>query len=422
MSISIDTLLLIFILLATILIVYIFWRKTENRIVKVLLFSISLSLFMYSGYGIAYDDIDNKYIINYLIYLICVLFPIFYVNRKSGDSYSGFTKFDAIIIHHYSTIKTLAFLYVLLKFIPVFYPSFTLFDALRLKIAVQSDFFKLQQAFNQSIVGNLDSISNFTLPFFFVVLYKLKADNKTVKLFFLILLFVFLQYARFLYLGRYQMVIYGLFLFITLFAFKDNLIEIKKKIVLTICAVLFLLVPVFYSYTFFRLGLDADRLSYTDSLTLLLDSEARYPQYYDMITRFSHSIIYVLEWFLWIICLPIPSILWGAKPAALFGDDFTRMVTGLDRMDGGYSILLPSLLGESMFVFGPILFFIHGLVVGIIIAYVFKYVNRNATLSVFALYLALSTFAIGRGGTGSVLPPIINYSIALWLFFIFIRK
>ena len=417
MLLNLDLNILIVLLLSSILIILFFTTLVKNNMIKILIVCLGLSVFIYSGYGIAYNTVENHFIYYYIVYLIAILAPVAYINRRNVLNTTAETTLDSLLIHSRSTVALFAYIYLFCIAVPLFYPNFQLFDALTFKMNLMAEFFDNKRILKNSFVGIIDYLSNLVLPFFFIYLARLKNEGKNKKVLALILLFIFLIYGRILYLARNQMLVFGVFLYITIFALKNSKIHINRKHIFVLVSILMLLVPFLFNYTFIRQGNSSLNISYTEILTLLLESETGYPEYYGMLENHVNKEFGLINFILWIICLPIPSFVWHTKPAPVWNDAFTYLITGLNRGDVGYVVLLPSIMGEGLFISGVSFFWLHALLIGTIIGIIFRYLTRHKTLIVYSIYMIILSLTLGRGGSGSYIPSLINTSVAIVLFY-----
>lgn len=400
--------------------VYVYYYKHIDGIVpKLALFTSLLSIFIYSGYGISMNDVSNSYIVNYFVSILCFSYPFykeFKINRSVSVSNIGW--FDTYLVEHYFIIKYVALFYLLLTLFPCVFPSFKLFDVLLHGISITDIYEQYNFRKDNQLIRLSDSIRMFIAPFFYAYILFLRVNSsKKILPLLLLLLNIYLEVARFSYIGRYQMVVDFLIVYFFYYCIDENGFLFSKKQLIILSSIALLSVPFMYAYLYIRLGVEAETLSFTESFTSLIESEVYYPQYYEHIL--TSSILRdesSLKFILWLICLPIPSVVWAEKPT-LHNDVFTFSLTGLHRTDDGYSSLLPSYLGESMIYFGNYFYWFYALLIGFIFAKILIFLLKNKYLLLYAVVLSLKLLVIGRAGATAIVPTFINGCLLLFLIY-----
>lgn len=389
-------------------------QKYLNVAVLVLL----TTVFVYSGAGIAYSNVPVEFAYKYIIYIICLVSPFVFIDRKSNLNPNTLSSFDKYIFNHYMLIKRLAIIYLVLLFIPIIYPEFKLFDIFTKFNVSSSEDHSVKLLYSSNIViGIINTFAVFFKPFFYIFLILLCTKNKSNKqAVVLFIIFFLFQYMKTLYLGRYQILVFLLQLLILAFCIKGYRLQITRRQILIFGAIFISLIPALYAFTYLRLGIKVDNVSFNTAATLLISSEIWYPTYYEHIVTDSSLLSQTpLMFILWIIFLPIPSFLWAEKPT-VESDVFTQSITGLSYSDANYSSLLPSAMGEGLMFFGSNFYWVHALIVGWVFASLLKYLSQNKTLVFFNIQCIIMAFTFGRGGAMSFIAPLINGCISIILF------
>lgn len=405
---TLDTFLLELIFGITVLILSVSLLIIKDTLVRLLCLFMTISYFIYSGFGIAYSYIDDLYFENYILFLICLLIPFVILGGNNIEQSTN--RLDTFLENSPHFLRFCAIAYLCLLLVPLVYPEFKLFNLFSVGFKGLIDFYEQRLEYKSNFIVSLsDTIAVFFRPFFFIYLTHLQVKKtNTLKIVLLLVLMIFLSYSRYGYLSRYQMVTFMLLILSLLYFVKGYGIHIKAKYLALILFISFLSVPFLYSFTYIRLGEDADTgLSYMESLTLLLESEVYYPIYYDhtLTSPFLDKLDGVI-FVLWLICLPIPSFIWPSKPK-IPNDLFTYSLTGKNITDANYASSLPSLLGES-FMFFKENYWLEALILGIILIVIIKYLRRHRSLNFYLVYLIIMSLTIGRGGASSYMANVIN--------------
>ena len=217
--------------------------------------------------------------------------------------------------------------------------------------------------------------------------------------------------------------IYLLYFLFSIGLLRYGEIRLDKRMVVLMIVTAIAVVPFLVSFTFARTGQSYSGESFIDSLRALVDGETYYPIYYDRILRDGQNLVKPGEFISWLICLPIPSVLWPGKPTIDPSYEFTKMLIGyISKTAATYYNSLPSILGEAFMIFGRSFSFIEGFLLGIFIGIYFKFFFRSKKLSALTMYMLLMLATIGRGGATSYMSVLINGSIILILWLLTISR
>lgn len=403
--------------------------------VKLMFIIITTGIFVYSGLGISQTSVNNIYIIHYFIFLIVLLSTIRLIcskkvvftigkrgyNREQRDKLAD--RLESSLDGMNKAILLFTVLFFAAHLLYMVYPTNRLSSLFDFTNFTSHGIHGRRVVHNSYVLLKLaDAIGTATLPFFFIYLYNCAIGNKRKKIigFILCLFWIVLEFGKYNYLSRYQLVIYLGFIVMYFIVCKYKEIKIDKKTIVLIVVTVIILIPALVSFTDIRLGRSVTQLSFSDSLSALLEDESNYPKYYDICIKNS-GLVDPLQYLFWIISLPIPSAIWRGKPVVQIAYSFTGLFNSTTVTESNYSNLLPSVLGESFLIFGQYLFWIEAIIIGIVIGIYFNYFIQSKKLSLLTAYMILMLATIGRGGSQSYLSVIINGSIVLILW-IYIAK
>lgn len=423
-SFEIEAQVLLLIILITILVSVFVVHRQKSPQIKLLIILMLSGVFFYSGYGISYRIVDNEYILKYILFIICLCLPLVLFNIDNRNKSFEFSQLDIYLLNHKILVRNLAIAFLICYFIPLIYPEFKLFNALKNPGFSLENLWKDRWAYKEnSVIVIVDAFKAFFQPFFFIYLTQLQVEKvKNRKVVLLYSSVILMLYMRYSYLGRYQMVVYGLIIYLLAFCVKGYSFKIAKKNIVIIISVILSLIPFLYAFTFIRQGQTANLgFSFGEVLGLLIDSEAYYPINYDIAAHSSALRGQTpMTFILWLIFLPIPSFVFPGKPT-LQGDAFTYAVSGKSFGDANFSSSLPSVLGESFMFFGSDYYWIGSIIIGSVIFVVFRFLLRHRTLSFFTVYLVVFSLTLGRGGASSYMSTLINGSIAVFLLNFYVK-
>jgi hypothetical protein len=177
-------------------------------------------------------------------------------------------------------------------------------------------------------------------------------------------------------------------------------------------------IPFLLWYEKFRIGGSLSDISLTESFKELIFKETDYPKYYEYINIYMNGNISAIKYLLWLIFLPIPFPL---KPTLALNTIFSEMILGISKGSYRYYVLLPSLLGESFLIYGKYFYWIHAIVIGVVIASICKFMEKHRCLTFNNIYYSIYILTIARGGSQGYLGYIINSSMPIVLAIIMIN-
>lgn len=407
------------------LIVFLFSSRKENNTTKLIFGFMLFTVFVYSGAGISYESVSNKYIISYALFCIglSVSAKVMLHNKlifgRKNNSYGNFSsrRFDFNYDNKFVTF--LAILFMITNGMHLIVPSFNILKLFSPGLPTSELIYARRAASNTNIILRICSTINiFCLPFFCMYLKKLIDQRKKGIAVILVILWMYLDYLQYDYLSRYQFLVFFAFAYcIIAFIYNDGIVLIKRYVLVALISFL-VLIPFLNAYIDIRNGHSFQIESIVKAVKTLAESEIYYPKNYDICESLYGSES-ILNFMLWIICLPIPSVLFPGKPTVTIAYEFTYAVTGLQYgAQEYYTSSLPSVVGEGIIVWGPWLVGFHGIVIGVFIGSYFKFINRHKSLSVLNVYMLLMALTIGRGGASSYMSTLINgtFAMLLWAY------
>lgn len=411
----IDYNIFFLLLIGTILIVYLVIRRVKDNKMKAAVILSAISIFVYSGIGISMPSVRNIYIYKYLIALFFFYLPFIMVERRKAIIKEQ-TSLDFFFEKNSKLLRSATMIYFIVILIPMFFPRFRLFDILTRGITLEGIYDIVNENAASSFMRLLSMLKLFLMPFFLanIMLLRIKRPHSS-RPYILFLLDIILNILDICYISRSALVYDFFILFFMGFCIKDGEFFVTRRQIVTILIVAIASLPFMYAFTFIRLGSEVESVSYGQGLQYLLMAECTYPEYYDHIL--SSPILQQISPFsvvLWLIFLPIPSVLWPSKPT-LANDVFTYSITGLHKTDVGYSSLLPSFLGESFMYFGEHFYWLYAFITGLIFALIIKYLSKHKYMFVFVLYLIMQLTAVGRVGPTVALPRFLNGTLLVFI-------
>lgn len=415
--------ILFIIIIITLTVYFLITSLMKDLRPKLFLATLFLGIFFYSGFGIAYEDINNRFIYHYTIFLVSFGVPFIFCRNIKQDNI--FSPFDKSLIENSRTLSFLAYFYLFLNLVPLIIPEFRLFDIFTFKSASMSIHVLKDLSRGNVYVSLADTLAVLLAPFFYAYFTITQEHNpKTNKPLILYIILIILQFGRYNYIPRYMMMTDLANILLLTFCVKGFYYKIKLKHIMIGLFVAMFMIPILYLYTYFRSGdIYVGNTSFSTLFDLLIKSEAYYPAFYSDILRHLEFLNESITGFIsYVLCLPIPSFIWSSKPSYTAITSFTYMITGYTRGETGFYILLPSIMGESFIIGGEKWFWLFSLSSGTAISLTFRYLCSKKCLTFYSFIILVLGFSYARGGTMVLLPILINGSVAIFIYDLYVKK
>lgn len=415
MDIFITSRLITIVITTLLLFSWILYVK-ERGVMIFFTFFIALYL-LYSGIGGALIYVSSQYQHYYIVFTTCISIGLFLgLKRIKNDRLprrKSWSCFLEIFIKKYANI--IIILYFLCQLFPLLYPTFRLINIINPPQPDIANFLFERYNNNQEdfVLSVISLISTTLFPFYLLSLYKFR--RKTLILSLLVVIPYYIQYCDIGYLGRGSM-LYAIILItgITYYA-RPNL----RKAIVIICVVAIpTLIIFFVQYSLVRMGEITGTLSFEEAFTTLLEQESGYPLHFDEVLLWQGD--HIVSYLVWLFTMPFPGFVRGGLDVN-FNALFTEDLLGISRTTKGFYIVLPGIVGESVYLLGKHLFWINGLLYGFLMGVVYKILMRYPQLICILLYSAIDFgYVTNRGGFASGFPfvgKILVYFFLILYFF-----
>lgn len=411
-----SDLLFICILGTTLIFSWLFFYKELKARLFFLFFAVMY--LVYSGIGGTFEGVSPEYIWYYFAFTLCINAGIYIALSKIRNNRKTFSKswyhFFNYFLEHYS--KKIIIAYLILCLVPLVYPEFKLLNIIKPPapdaIAMLANRFGGEENASSVIVNCLSYIKSLLYPFYLFSLYKYGVH--TFKLVLFVALPFYFEYCANAYLGRGSML--ECILYIVAFTYFCRP-KLAKPMLVSVCFAFPALIIFFVQYSMARIGAVASNISAGDAFMLLLGEESSYPQHFSHILEIDGK--YISEYLLWLFTIPLPGFFRGGVDvhfAALFSEDMLGMV----RSQSGFYILLPGVVGESVYLLGKYLFWLNGLLYGFIMGASYRLMTRYpqtlGLLIAAAVDFGYTTNRAGLfGGIPFILKLCVYFFIIIWL-------
>ena len=375
------------------------WLRKVERGILYCFVPFLLFLFVYCGVGMGWQGCPQVYVVIYAIYMIAlgktchsVLRKPVNISRIENEENSFFAPF----VSKYS--GKIVFLYILVILIGLAANGkiANVFSPPSLNLTESLDFTK-SGVTGSSVFMMMYYVRNLILPFYLLALYKYK--DRIILFSFLLLFPLYLDFSSNGYIARSGVMPFFIIIYVACYLRYPK--QRKRIIRWTIIGTPVVLIGLSW-FTFFRLGKDFD-IQAGDAIKLLAFEESGYPILFEHIWKFGFDPDLCEKYIKWLVGLPLPGFLKGGDDF-VFNAIFTEQVTGMSRSDQGFSVILPGLVGESVFFFGRYFFIIHAIMVGFVFSYAYKILSHKQELFLLLYCAIYGAICFCRGGTSSMMP------------------
>lgn len=383
---------------------------------------------IYSGLSTTYIGLCDKYFIPYIVFLL--IFTLSYLIgihlklRFTKGRIKAFWvkentdkgKSEKTIQIHNSVLIIFLVAFFLYYFVQLIYPDFRLFDLFSINLSVDN-IFERRSALRGNLIYQLFYYVNLmSAVFVFVYAYR---KFKEKKWWIPILIFAAWYYCQAVtlgYMSRNEFMIIGAFIVIILCNHNSDDISISFRLICIGLVAVIALIPFLNAYEMIRMGVTARHMSLGDSMSALLAKETNYGKYYEFCSKHFQMSTF-LKYMIWLVTLPIPSAIAGELKN--FGLEtntfFTVLYTGINPGEAHYSVILPSIFGEALLIYGKYFFWIHAVFLGFFISKFCVNMEKNKELILLNVYFAVNMFILGRGGSEAVIATMVNYMVMYWI-------
>lgn len=393
---------------SVLLFLYVLYNFENDLIYKYFYLSFVVGFSIYSGIGIITEHTyieDNAllYIIQFILFMLLFIIGSIIVRKIK---FKNFT-LDLDNILNPKFILFMASIYIITYVYRCIFSGVSIYDFVNIKdlfINYKSTAFSIRVNRRNNSLFNFitNQVASLTMPFFFIHLYNIR--KKHLKFIVIYLIPVILRLLADGYLSRNRIAVHILFLLI--FIIKEELISKKNSKRLLLVSLPILLI-IFANLEFVRSGAVMGYSNFS-MVSKMLASEFGYPKYYDYCNKMS-SDYNTINYLIYILIVWIPSNVYkyiGIEVPNL-AYEFTEKITGLAYgQSNNYYILLPSVLGEAIILFGNKLACVYGFIYGVFSTTFLKILKSHKILYYYMVYFMLDFFRQFRGGS--------QYVITFW--------
>jgi hypothetical protein len=414
---SIDFLTLLVIIGGSVglgIIAFYFATTTWQRVMSL---GVLTGLLLYSGVGAAYPEVPWTYLLYYFTFafffvLAFKFFCIFFlgVSRHAGRVLPKV--FDHI--DRSSAWNVIIWVYIGLHFLPLLYPDIRIQQLLSPPapdlISVLVRQWEKQEP--GVFLRLLDYVKILFSPFFYISLYRYRNNISRILLIFMTLVYV--QYVDIGIIGRSAVLMPLMIIGLTLWIYHPRF---RTALVVGLAVLLPISLAASYVYGVIRIGGAVTDFDFWRAVSSVVEIETSFPRNVGMVIIEGGQRVNLLDYFQWIVTLPIPKMLTGEIAGARINYEISEYILGISPGEEGWYVVLPGLVAESVYIYGSYFFWLHGIFIAFLAAFVVRLMERTPQLFFLASFtIALFTYVLNRAGIGALLPVITNEYLLFYLF------
>lgn len=375
-----------------------------------------LTVYLYSGVGASLPDVPGVYSLYYGVF-ITLLVMSFVVGARAVPPRLEFNGIQRFVESHPKLLKRIAIIYIAFCLVPLMYPEFKLLRLINPPLPdIRTYFYSIvEQRSGGAVLALHSQIKMLFFPVFLIALSSFKHKRIAIPLGLSILLYI--QYCTNAYIGRYEILQYTFACLLSLYLQR----QITPRFLFLFGGVFMVGFIVFYGYyTQIRLGVlssPGQSVSFGEAFADFVSSEFNYPEHFATILEGGRQVD-LWRYFTWIITLPIPKALIGTGVSLRLNYDIAEYLFGASVGQGGAYVVLVSVVGESVFIFGRYFFWVHAVLLGLFFGFICGLFRKTPGLQSNFAYLASVLLLLGRGGVSSVIPPIVNGFLLIYMWMI----
>lgn len=408
---------LIIIIIGTLFLGAFAWLSVRGGPQRLMLLALLSGVALYSGLGAADVAVSWDFIFYYFVFMLSIIFG-FHLGRPMflSASIRVGRKLPSVLdeLERKRGWQFVIVAYVLLSVYPFVWPE------IRVHQLISPPPPDLLTVFSRRFTdGPLDVLSRILeyirllmTPFFYTALYAFRSRMKWIAVVFVLLLY--LNYADNSSIGRGYVVSHLGFLYLAFWLLRPRLR--KFLVVFGLMAIPLVFFGLYY-YRVIRIGGEFAAVPLGDMVLAILSVELGFLRNVGQPLLDMGARVDLGMYFIWIFTLPIPKIIAGPVEGARINHEISEIVLGLPVGAPGWYVVLPGLVAESIYIYGPYFFWLHGIFIGMLAAFFARVTERVPQLLFLHIYLVFMFFYfVNRGGISGLLPAVINEFLLFYAF------
>ena len=190
----------------------------------------------------------------------------------------------------------------------------------------------------------------------------------------------------------------------------------RGRLVLTVVACAPFLIVFFDAYQYIRSQQQNQTSgSVVEASSDLLQNELGFPKYWPKV-RYSGRNADLMAYWKWLVFLPVPKVLMGGGTAYGVNYEIAEIITGIPAGHTGFTVSLTGPVTESVYIYGPMWFWIHAALTGIAAGVLCGFSGACRSLITVQIQYAIAFgYLFSRAGVGAWAGTVVNTYLGLYL-------
>lgn len=420
---NLDPIILALSLALSVLLLILSSRIFKNIWAKIFIVTFQILLFVNSGVALADKHLTVNYPLFHFGFLISLTVAFYIVWRLLVDKFPAASCINAahatsLSDSNYSQL--IISLYLVLCFIPLIYPEWRLGRIFAPGAPDLVSHFFVRFAHQSADVFSklIFYLTTLLSPFYYIALYRYR--DRPSKLFVGLLAPIYLLYVQKQYVGRGTVLVTLLTFTLFYWIYKPKW---RRRIVVAAAVALVPLMVALHFWSVVRLGREFEFAGIRESILHIVNAQTTFPLVAGGEVITSGARVPLADYLRWIVTLPIPKIFIGSVDGARINYEMAEIVLGLSPGDKGFTVTLPGVVAESVYVMGQYGFWLHALFLGGVTATVLRILQSKYEYSILlSWFIVFSSYKIVGAGVAALLPVVLNQLLFFYLYVYWGRK
>lgn len=260
-------------------------------------------------------------------------------------------------------------------------------------------------------------------PFFYIALYRYR--QRIIWAAFILVSLLYVQYLVDGTVGRGSAVMILMLLGLSIWIPRPRY---RWALVVGTLVLIPLVLMASYAFSITRIGGTVSDFTLMKAAGTILEQETSFPRKVGMPIIEAGARVDLFDYAKWIITLPVPKVLIGEIEGARINYEISDIVLGGRRGERVWYIVLPGLVAESVYIYGPYFFWLHGVFIAFLAALMMRVMEGTPQLLFLKAFLVLQFgYVLNRAGIAALLPVIVNHFLLFYVYafvviFVLFRK
>jgi len=372
----------------------------------------------YCGIGGAFEPVFPEYVFTYccFVFLFALSFVLVLCRGRGFATLGGVAHYRIEALGNSRLFRDVMIAsYIVISLLPLCYPTFRLPLLWNPPSAYSVRVWNFGLGVKPLLLLRLTNYVGYVIwPLYIMALYQLRRKYGSLAI--CIALPAYLGYCATGYMGRGTMAM-GLMLYLGAIWLDRPRWRGRLVLIAALCAPFVLVFFAAYEHT--RVGRKAatpdSAVDVIGTSSTLLLGETAFPQYWKTV-RYSGRHADLAAYFKWLLFLPVPKVVTGEITGCSINYEIAEILTAVPLGRPGFTVALTGPVTESVYIYGPQLFWIHAAFIGVLAGALCALAGACRSLTTVQIQYAITFgYVFSRAGIGATAPLLVNAYLGLYL-------